>query len=224
MDVRTLFSKPLKERLAWYSSQLSAYQSDLKASAACNGIPQQLLATVILNELADINWQDVWQQRLSNSGSLGISQIQVSTAKAHKLVEFSGDKLPLSDRTVATRLTIPQYAMEAAAREIRRLLDHAAKNAGNPWPKRFNFTLTSVGALSSPNDIYAHINGTTQRDREENLAEMLVAAYNSPGIFDAKKAASITRSSPGFIYSNGTIHGGNSRHIAGDLYDHNLFH
>jgi hypothetical protein len=58
--------------------------------------------------------------------------------------------------------------MEAAAREIRRLLDHAAKNAGNPWPKRFNFTLTSVGALSSPNDIYAHINGTTQRDREEN--------------------------------------------------------
>jgi hypothetical protein len=224
MNVRTLFGMKSKARLAWYANQLGTYQSDVSASAACNHIPSQLLATVVLNELGDINWIDVWQQRLGASHSLGIAQIQVDTAKAHRLVENPGDKLPLSDATVGRRLTIPQFAIEAAAREIRRLLDHAVRNSSNPWPQRFAFNLKGVTQLRNPTDIYQHIAGATQREKEQNLAEMVVAAYNSPGILDAKKVASITPGAAGFIYANGTIHGGNSRLIAGELYDHNLFH
>lgn len=224
MDVRTLFNMTLKDRLDWYKKQLGAYAAQVRASASCNGIPPQLVATVILNELGDINWQDVWQQWLGQNGSLGVAQIQVSTAKAHKLVQFPSDTAPLSDSTVRQRLTIPQYAIEAAAREVRQILDRMTSKLSNPWQKHFAFTLTSVSSLSQPNDIYNHIHGSSQRQREMNLAEMVVAAYNSPGIVDAQKQASITPGNPGFIYRNGTIHGGNSRFIAGELFDANLFH
>jgi hypothetical protein len=224
MDVRTLFSMTAAKRLAWYKQQLSSYQSQLQASSNCHQIPMQLLATVILNELGDINWQDVWQQRLANSGSLGFAQIQVGTAKSHKLVEQAGDKLPLSDSQVAKRLAIPEYAIEAAAREVRLLVESMTKNLSNPWQQRFSFSLTSINHLKSANDIYNFIGGATQREKEQNLAELVIAAYNSPGIIEAKKAASITPNVPGFIYANGTIHGGNSRHIAAELFDNHLFH
>ncbi len=224
MDVRTLGAMSPQKRLTWYSNQLNKYQSEVRGSAACNMIPQQLLATVILNELADINWMDTWQQSLSTSGSLGIAQIQVSTAKSHGLVTQPGDTLPLSDAAVAKRLTIPQYAIEAAAREIHELIDRMTKNLSNPWQQHFAFTLTAFSQLASPNDIYSYIAGATQRDKELNLSELVVAAYNSPGIIDAKQQASVTPSAPTFIYRNGTIHGGNSRFIARELYDNNLFH
>lgn len=223
MDVNTLVTMSPQQRLTWYTSQLNAYQAEVQNSAACNKIPRQLLATVILNELADIDWRDTWQQALSNSGSLGIAQIQVSTAKARGLVNQPGDALPLSDATVAKRLTIPQYAIEAAAREIHELIDRMTKNLSNPWQQRFAFTLTGFSQLAAPNDIYNHLAGATPREKEQNLAELVVAAYNSPGIIDAKQQASITPGAQKFIYRNGTIHGGNSRFIAGELYDHSLF-
>jgi hypothetical protein len=258
MDVHTFSRMTSAQRRAWYTQMLVPYDAQVRQSAACNGIPPQLLATVILNELADINWIDVWQQRLGMNGSLGIGQIQVDTAEAHGLVEFPGDRQRIHREAqeawqmcmqfsvmgepggvcpsvstyehllhrdmVRHRLTIPEYAVEAAAREIRRLLDQACQNAGNPWPSRFSFSLSSMSALARPADVYNHIAGATQVDKEMNLSEMVVAAYNSPQILVARQQASITPGHPNQIYRNGMIHGRNSRSIAADLYRENLFH
>src|SRR5262249_26565340 len=50
MDVYTLHSMPPQARLDWYRRRLQPFDAQLRASAACNNIPPQLLATVILNE------------------------------------------------------------------------------------------------------------------------------------------------------------------------------
>jgi hypothetical protein len=254
MDVNTLFSMTLPDRLAWYRRMLQPFEPQVQASARANIVPPQLVATVILNELADINWQDVWQQRLGMNGSLGIAQIQVDTALAHGLTTQPGDAQRIqqsaqqahtmclimsrggycpSPQTYAdwtrreltrVRLTIPQFAVEAAAREVRRILDRMTQRLTNPWQQRFRFTLTSVAGLAQPNDVYNHIDGADRKAKELNLAEMVVAAYNSPGIMDAQQQASITPGAAGFIYNNGTIHGSNARLIAEELHDQNLFH
>ena len=125
---------------------------------------------------------------------------------------------------VRQRLTIPVFAVEAAAREIRIILDKMIKNAANPWQVRFSFRLTSFSQLSTPNDIYNYIDGSNPREKEMNLAEMVVAAYNSPDIVVAQKPSSIDRNDKAFIYRNATIHGANSRSIAAHLFDENLFH
>lgn len=223
MDVGKLSNMTATDRLKWYTQQLGSYKNELRNSAACNRIPQQLLATVIINELADINWQDVWQQRFGLDGSLGIAQIQVKTAKSHDLVLQPTDKSAPSDGEIKKRLTIPAYAIEAAAREIKLILEEMTKNRSNPWQQSFAFSLTSMSSLGTPNDIYNYIAGTNPREQEQNLAEMVTAAYNSPDILRAKQHASITQGAVGFIYSNGTIHGSNASWIARELFDNNLY-
>ncbi len=258
MDVMTLSRMSAADRNSWYQRMLLAYRAQISRSAACHGIPSQLLATVILNELADINWTDVWQQRLGMNGSLGIGQIQVTTAERNRLVEFPGDRRRLqqdaltanrlcslmstpgmgggmcptpaeyermlSREMVRRRLTIPEYAIEAAAREIRRILDEACVNQRRPWVARFGFTLTTMASLTSPADLYNHIAGSSALEREQNLSEMVVAAYNSPQILIAQQQASVTWGSPQQIYRNGMIHGANSRSIAADLHRSRTFH
>lgn len=257
MDVNTFARMSPAQRIAWYTQMLVPYDAQVRQSASCNGIPPQLLATVILNELADINWLDVWQQRLGLNGSLGIGQIQVDTAIANRLVEFPGDSQRIQQQSqqawrmcmqgmamsrgggicpsittyqnilqremVKHRLTIPEFSIEAAAREVRRLLDQACANLSNPWPSRFNFTLTSVSSLTRATDIYQYIDGANVEAKEQNLAEMVVAAYNSPQILIAQQQSSITPG-PNQIYRNGMIHGANSRFIAAELLRNNLFH
>jgi hypothetical protein len=247
MDVNTLFSMPRADRLDWYRNMLGPYRQQVRTSAACHGIPTQLLATAILNELADINWTDVWQQRLGMSGSLGIAQIQVDTALQHGLLDFPGDDARIRREQlrcaadsrhgvclrsrdsirrslVYRRLTIPEFAIEAAARRIAQLIELMRQNLTRPWQQRFSFRLAPGTQLASPNDIYSYIAGGSRREQELNLSEMVVAAYNSPDIVIARNRASITPGASGFIYRNGTIHGQNSRSIAGDLFDANLFH
>ncbi len=258
MTVRTLARKSPKQRVAWYKKKLHAYKAQVLRSAACNGIPSQLVATVVLNELADIDWRDVWQQRLDLGGSLGIAQIQVDTAEANNLVFYPSDFKQIQQRAtsvhdicraisagrlggirscrspsqnekiikrqmVIRRLATPQFAIEAAAREVRRLLDKACKNNQNPWAKRFSFTLNSMASLKSPKDIYNHIKGKDILEKKLNLSEMVVAAYNSPQILIAQKQASITPGNPKHIYRNGMIHGSNSRFIMKDLHNSKLF-
>src|SRR5262245_11682420 len=63
------------ERRRWYLEKLGRYHNQLKESAAHNSIPMQLLAVIILNELADIDARDVLQQKFTSllkSGSLGM--------------------------------------------------------------------------------------------------------------------------------------------------------
>lgn len=253
MDFETFSSMSAKGRRAWCLKHLGPLEKGLRSSAACHSTPPQLLATVLLNELADINFLDVLQQAVKiPRGSLGIAQIQVSTAVSDGLLDFPGDDQLIQQQAiqlrkslrwtgaggrslddykkmvrfalVRERLTIPQFAVEAAAREIRILLDRMTKNLDKPWQQQFSFTLTSLSQLARPEEIYDYIKGDTQKDAEMNLAEMVVAAYNSPDIIIAKQKSSITWGDPKLIYRNGVIHGHNSRFIAGQLYDENLFH
>jgi hypothetical protein len=223
MDVVSLGKMLSAERAKWYRDKLATYTGQMWNSAACNGIPRQLLATVILNELADIDSNDVWQHKIPFvGGSLGIAQIQIDTAKEHGLVDYPGEK-KRSRQQVRERLMIPQYAIEAAAREIRRLLDKACVEHSKPWVRKFSFSLDNMSSLKSPEDIYNHIAGKTQLEKEQNLAEMVAAAYNSPDILVAKLQTSITPKHPKLVYKNGLTHGKNARFIAEDLYRFGLF-
>lgn len=77
-------------RAEWYVQKLGPYQAQLYASAQRHHIPTQLLAVVILNELSDINFIDVAQSGdRADWGSLGIAQIQVTTAMAENLVDVT---------------------------------------------------------------------------------------------------------------------------------------
>ena len=70
-----------EERKSWYETKLSPYEAELNDAALRHNIPSQLIATVILNELADIRFEDVLQESLPISkGSVGIAQIQIATA------------------------------------------------------------------------------------------------------------------------------------------------
>ena len=123
-----------------YIRKLGKYHKQLQESASANHIPEQLLAAIILNELADIEPRDALQQQTVshlNSGSLGVAQIQVSTALNNGLL--SGFLTKRHANTAARLLAVPQYAIEAAAREIRHLLDVMELDPAASWPASFNF-------------------------------------------------------------------------------------
>jgi hypothetical protein len=129
-----------QRRREWYVQKLSKYHNQLQESATANRIPLQLLAAIVLNELADIDQKDVLQQQLIsnlNSGSLGMAQIEVQTALDHDLL--SGFLTSRHAGAAAQLLAIPQYSIEAAAREIRHLLDQMESNPSGPWASRFKF-------------------------------------------------------------------------------------
>ena len=51
------------QRCTWYKDRIGRYKDTINAAARQNRIPSQLLATVVLNEMADIDWKDVSQER-----------------------------------------------------------------------------------------------------------------------------------------------------------------
>ncbi|MBI5212549.1 MAG: hypothetical protein HY957_04165, partial [Nitrospirae bacterium] len=250
MDVNTFFEMSDSDRRRWYLNKLGKFQNQINESAVNNKVPPQLIATIILNELADIKQTDVYQQKVGMQvGSLGMAQIQVETAIKDGLVLFPCDSQQLDQEAqkryelelfrsmslqggpmpkeslrkqaeremVSHRLTIPQYAIESAAREIRVLLNEMVIHRANPWQQRFGLSLTDVSQLMSPNDIYNYIYGNSQLAKEQNLSEMIAAAYNSPEIIKASKKESITRDADGFIYDCALQHGNNARDIAANL-------
>ena len=78
---------PYAHRKAWYLSKLGAYENQLRESAKKHRVPEQLIAAVILNELADISTLDIIQENAAGGGgSVGIAQIQVDTAIKNDLV------------------------------------------------------------------------------------------------------------------------------------------
>jgi hypothetical protein len=233
MDVQTLFEMDDAARARWYVERLATFQAQLLESARGHAIPMQLLAAVILNELADIDWRDVLQSGPSTfRGSLGIAQIQIDTARRDRLVDLP----PGSHRTGFARanihahdvddpvmvdfgeklragqlLQIPQVAVEAAAREIALLLTKMAAHHASPWQVAHHFTATGPEGEA----IYAHVGTGTQTNREAALAGAVCGAYNSP---DVITTADTSR------YPNATIHGSNAEYLAQDLARFRLFH
>ena len=233
MDVNTLFQRDDAARAAWYVGWLAAFQAQLLESARGHAIPMQLLAAVILNELADIDWRDVLQSGPNTfRGSLGIAQIQIDTARRDRLIDLP----PGSHRTGFARagvdaheidhptmvdfgeklrtgqlLQVPQVAIEAAAREIALLLTTMAAHHASPWQMAHHFTATGPAGEA----IYADVGTGNQTNREAALAGAVCGAYNSPDVITATDTSR---------YPNATIHGENAEGLAEDLARFRLFH
>ena len=243
-DVFTVMELEDPELASWIYWNLGPYQNQIEESANANQIPKQLLATVLIAELSDISVVDVNQ----TEGSIGMAQIQIQTAVDDNLIDFSEKELnkekkelkkiypDLNDNELTEKakfelakemLWIPQYAIEAAAKEIAILINKMGKNTDKPWQKKFGFTASGVMG----NEIYNYVSSDLQiddeqgnrvkgigdaADREANVANMVTAAYNSPGIITASQS-----SIDGM--SNATTHGGNAAGIAVTLYMWGMF-
>jgi hypothetical protein len=236
MDVDTLFAMPLPNRLAWYRTRLCPYRSQLLESATGNKVPPQLIATVILNELGDINSADVMQDVINaENASVGPAQMQIKTA-----VDFSNVDVPSQvhakgqkeiARYVSKRLQIMQVAIEAAAREIKRLLELMTEHKLSPWQAQHSFRPPNVVDAfgSDVRDLYyqpGQIWGRIPTERFMSLCDLVIAAYNSPKIVIAQTPGDsefMKPSNSSTTYLNGRIHGANGAWIGGEIYDAGLF-
>lgn len=233
MDVNTLFSRDDAGRATWYVDKLGTLQAQLAESAAAHHLPMQLLAVVVLNELADFNGLDVYQNKPSTyGGSVGIAQIQISTAQANGLVDLpsnasetgwarSGSTKPRfkspaelakkgRQMRISQLLQVPQVAIEAAAREIESLIKRMAAHLTQPWQQAHYFTATGPQGDA----IYKHVGTGDQQSREGALAEVVCGAYNSPDIIAAPDTSG---------FRNASVHGANANELAQDLYRFRLF-
>ena len=214
---------PEARRRTWYRTRLiDRYGEIVKYHAEILGLPPRLLATIILNELGDINASDVWQDKLAAdaswlaihgfdimSASVGISQIQISTVQQDQLLmvhqddyqavgDLPGIPLWAYKAAIARKLTIPYWGIYAAATEISILINRVLENKDGQWASQFNITYPPV--LSEyPYEIYNCIGLTDyevenldahgisyDQHREAKAANMIHAAYNSPGIIIAQ--------------------------------------
>ena len=215
-------------------SRLGQYENQVYESAAKHQIPPQLLATIILNELADIDRTDQFQESWLDYGSLGIAQIEIGTAIKYQLIPGQLDCRPGTPQTgnkanphvVANRLRIPQFSIDGAARYIRILLERMCANTDKPWLKGRGFNLTDVGAIT-PQGIYSYVHGPNEREKEASLAQLIAAAYNNEDIIIAQKYESVDTNlanSRQCLYWQAIVHGNNAMTIARHLYDLGLFH
>jgi hypothetical protein len=223
------FKKFCVERLGMYNNQI--YES-----AAENDIPPQLLATVVLNELADIGWEDLMQEIWwpKSNYSFGIAQLTINTAMKYNLIPGQLDCRPGTPQTgkpnraiVINRMTIPQYSINGAAKLVHIILEGMCQNTDKPWVKQNGFTLTDPAKINA-NSIYNYLAyAGAQRDREITLARIVVAAYNNDDIIIAQNPSSVDASdvekNPP-LYVDAIKHSNNAMWIAGRLYDLNLFH
>ncbi len=241
-----------EERKSWYIKTLAPYQSALNSSAQRHNVPPQLVATVILNELADIGMKDLLQEMLPvQNGSIGIAQIQVQTAVDFGLVDVKEDEVekyreenavhgkleregseedmvvrPSRDAAVraliADKLKKPEIAIEAAARRVEQLLSKAVNSPGK-FSREFLFDPPPPGVTN----IYDRVDAggsKQQKDKERRLANLITAAYNSPDILHAIDPGDPFDIDKPAPYPNGRIHGVNSRFISDELFIFNLFH
>ena len=237
-----------EERKSWYETKLSPYEAELNDAALRHNIPSQLIATVILNELADIRFEDVLQESLPISkGSVGIAQIQIATAIEFDLVDISEAEIAdyqrkstvsgklgregYEDEFTASRdsairsitrekLKSPEVAIEAAARRIKQLL-HTAFSAQNDFSSELLLAYRQTASIYDAIDAGG---STNIRDKERRLANLVTAAYNSPDILIAQNPGDpfvVEEKGP---YFNGRTHGINSRTISDELSKFGLFH
>lgn len=202
------------ERQDWVLNRLGRYERQLHQSAGSSGLPVQLLATVILNEMLDIDVKDVLQEALKPlDGSFGIAQIQISTAigdrlfeedAAYRLAKSMGMLRPF----IQGKLQVPQFAIDAAAKECRLLLDRAARNPQSAWAAACRYSPALAG--TGPAIYQAFPDDLAPVAREKALARFVSAAYNSPGILvtsDLKR-----------YETNAITHGNNAATLAEVLY------
>ncbi|WP_147444470.1 MULTISPECIES: hypothetical protein [Corallococcus] len=269
MDTDTLFSMSNKERISWYKTKIVHYENQLSESSIKNKIPKKLIAATILNELADIDIKDQAQERLNFvDGSFGPAQMQVyDTAMRFGHVDIVKNKLDSINRKqitswglatipeksivalhISQRLRIMQVAIEAAAREINRLLNLMRSNLLKPWQREHQLNpppTPKTNTCKSIQKIYyekGQICGNTEAERFMYLCQAIAAAYNSPDIiitsrkFESevnrikhKRDQDWSQEQAGLLkyfsepYKDARNHGGNGATIGLDIAEFNLF-
>ncbi|WP_147446796.1 hypothetical protein [Corallococcus sp. CA047B] len=269
MTTDALFSMSDKDRIDWYKTKISHYDNQLSESSIKNKIPKKLIAAIILNELADINVKDQAQERFNLSdGSFGPAQMQtydtamkfghVDTIKKQldslkKRTIKSWGLFSISEKSIiafhiSQRLRIMQVAIEAAAREINRLLNLMRSNILKPWQREHQLNpppTPKTTTLKSIQGMYygkGQISGDTEAERFMYLCQATAAAYNSPDIiitnrkFESevnrikhKKEQEWSQEQAGLLkyfaepYKNARNHGGNGATIGLDIAEFNLF-
>ena len=255
MDAEAFFKWPKTARVKWYCSTLCAYQEQLFESSRRNNVPAQLIAACILNELADIKFQDVWQERLGvTKGSLGPAQMQVQTATEFGHVDVPQEILKHNDEAnrfqpapfvpegisappprdlllrsyVSKRLKIMQVSIEAAARELARLLTLMAKHKTKSWQQQHGFNAPAPAVAPHPHACFEKnsFRGVTDNERFEQLCDSVIAAYNSPDIIIAMnpgKSVLLGGASGTPPYLDARQHGFNGATIGWDIFTEGLF-
>jgi len=164
MDVDTIEAMSDADRFAWSRKQLDPYQQQVLESARRHNVPPRLLATIILNELADYGVKDKGQEVAFSEGSVGMAQINVKRAVDHQLVDISTREVDAAWReryglslldtlkwfvpsyaseqmrdamelVAWKKLNTPEGAIEAAAREIDWIINQINANLDKPWTK-----------------------------------------------------------------------------------------
>jgi hypothetical protein len=209
MDPETLGSMSDAAVLGWALRQVGPHLGVMAAAAERHRLPPRLLATCILNELADYGLEDQLQELFFNTGSVGMAQMQVPRAIEYHRVDIgpheldacvtgalarepasadSGQAKEFCQRYLTwQRLNEPGPAIEAAARELDWILDTMNANLSRPWQRRF---LTGPIDRARP---YAQVrpapdaaSGDAAWAREERLAVAVCTAYNAPSILKAR--------------------------------------
>ena len=255
-----------QRRQNWYRQRLlTPYGEIVKYHAEIEGIPPRLLATILLNELRDINADDVWQDQMAAEGSwlarhgfqvtsasIGIAQIQISTVERDRLLIINSEDYKAAGKwqdiptwayqaAIARKLTIPYWAIYAAAREIRILIEKILQHSNSEWQKLFGVNYPPI-ASAYHYEIYncvtlnehetSYLDGlgvSHERFLEAKVSNMIHAAYNSPDIIIAKQpgkpysvgdqiGVSLDLSEVG-SYPNARIMGWYAMSIANELYD-----
>lgn len=147
-------------RIAWAKKYLGPYLEALRSSAENNRIPVRLLATVVLNEMADYGIEDLLQEEIYHWGSVGISQMNVKRAIDSGLLKdyITEDELeearniewrtpfgrkyrPFKDNPELfvgwKKLNDPVISIEIAAKEVSRILNVLSANPKAPWARWF---------------------------------------------------------------------------------------
>ncbi len=244
MSPDELRSMSFGDRINWYKNKLYPCNKELKDSADRNNIPIELLSTIILNELADIDLFDLGQEWIGvGKGSVGIAQIQIDTAIFHKLVDVTeednqkyqnsneavqkfGGKKPSRNEAIriiiGKKLTQPEIAIEAAAREIRKILENIKACSLSPWTNNF-ITGELLISKGDSDHIYNFIKGESFKEKRVNLARMVAGPYNSTGIECVEKPGNPFSPNDGGPFSNPRKRSELAAFIAEDLFNGNLF-
>lgn len=179
------------------------------------GYAQIQVATAIKNHLVSLDGD---QKRIADLAQVKYDAQFVDPALPKVIKSLDAHLQETEWELTFHRLRVPQYAIEAAARELERLIRHMTKSRANVWQRLLGFSLASFDDIRAGEDLYLYINGKTDSERACNLARLCAAAYNSPEIIDAQLEESITPGSPGFKYAKGVPHGDNAWEVVRDLY------
>ena len=186
----------VSETRAWLNEVLPANDMNLLDEIASNhGIDKDIMRFVVINELADINKYDRYQQlplpskykavtglflgevRDPTVGSFGVAQISVDTALQHNLVDVPS---AVSWSPTLTREYVKyqlvhnrEVAFNAMAKEIKIIEENMAANPDSAWARDWGKAIN--GSKSSADQLVYKIGA-------------VVGAYNSYSVLGAQQS------------------------------------